>query len=413
MALDQAAQGAQPQSGRRLVVFVGGFDPRGARHYHQLMRREAVKQSAVSEQDYSVGSRSPWSPAHKAGLPHAAWEVSTGTDAKSDYVFMEWSDIVRAHWPQRTWQVIGAALKTYALVLRELACLKPLHQATPYTLWTLAYPLAYMLLCVLLSCLGLWGGLMMLPGVWGVAAGVLAAGLILVLGYKLDRLLHVSWLLRILNFARQASEQSLEELEQRMDATAQVLAEQMQQTDCREVVVVGFSVGSAVAVGLVHALRQKLLQRAQGIPAQGIPVQTMQDVHLLTLGNCIPLFTLMPGAQTLRSQLFALAQDKQLHWVDISSPSDSVSFGMCDLLALSLPDVHGGQPADCVNPRLMCTPRFHKLFRPATYRWLRRNKMRMHFQYLMASELPGAYDYFALLTCRDSLMDFIFKRLVR
>lgn len=27
----------------RLVIFMGGFDPRGARHYHQLMRTESRK----------------------------------------------------------------------------------------------------------------------------------------------------------------------------------------------------------------------------------------------------------------------------------------------------------------------------------------------------------------------------------
>lgn len=411
MALDPTVvppQPPQPLQAGRLLVFVGGFDPRGARHYHQLMRREAAKQSNVAHADYNVGSRTRWPAAEKAGLPHATWTVSAGQQATNDHVFMEWSDIVRAHWPQRTWQVIGAALKTYVLVLRELACLKPLHQATPYTLWTLAYPLAYMLLCLLLSCLGVWAGVALVPGSLGVAAGLAVAGLTLLLGYKLDRLLHVSWLLRILNFSRQMSEQPMDGLAQRVDATAEVLAEQMQQANYREVVVVGFSVGSALALQLVHAVRQKLAQSTQHNAGQGL-----QDVHLLTLGNCIPLFTLMPGAQALRSQLFALAQDTHLHWVDISSPSDSVSFGMCDLLTLSLPTSHGAQPAQAINPRHMCTPRFHRLFRPANYRWLRRNKMRMHFQYLMASELPGAYDYFALLSCREPLMDFILKRLVR
>lgn len=49
---------------------------------------------------------------------------------------------------------------------------------------------------------------------------------------------------------------------------------------------------------------------------------------------------------------------------------------------------------------------------PTTYRWLRRNKMRMHFQYLMAGEVAGAYDYFELLTSAGPMRDYI-EKLVR
>ena len=86
---------------------------------------------------------------------------------------------------------------------------------------------------------------------------------------------------------------------------------------------------------------------------------------------------------------------------------------MCDVLGLSLREIPPQQRKSWVNPRNMCSPRFHKLFQPSSYRWLRRNKMRMHFQYLMAAELPGAYDYFAMLTCKGLLRAYIEQRLVR
>lgn len=392
------------ENAQRLVVFVGGFDPRGARHYHQLMRREAVKQSGVANANYQVGPRSRWEPGVAADLPHAAWTVKADNAQASDFVFLDWSDLVRRHWPQHTWQVVWDALRTYAVVARTRHVLPPLHQETPYVLWTLAYPLMYMLLCMLVAVGVLCGVMAGWPGGTGACAGLLAAALVLFGGYKLDKLLHVSWLLRILNFARRSAQQPVQGLRERLDASAEVIAAQLQQGRYREVVVVGFSVGSAVALPFVHALRARLQAQPQG----------PQRVYWLTLGNCIPLFTLMPQAdEVLRHPLFALAQDPDLYWVDISSPSDSVSFGMCQLVALSLPQAKAEELAHCVNPRHMCTPRFHKLFHPTTYRWLRRNKMRMHFQYLMASELPGAYDYFAMLTSKGLLMEFISKRLVR
>ena len=44
--------------------------------------------------------------------------------------------------------------------------------------------------------------------------------------------------------------------------------------------------------------------------------------------------------------------------------------------------------------------RFNKLFSPETYATIRRDFLRTHFQYLMAAELPGDYDYF-LITAGD------------
>ena len=39
----------KPSEAERLVIFYGGFDPRGARHYHQLMQQEAAKQTKVAD----------------------------------------------------------------------------------------------------------------------------------------------------------------------------------------------------------------------------------------------------------------------------------------------------------------------------------------------------------------------------
>lgn len=367
------------------------------------MQREAEKQSKVSGCAYAVGARQRWAPGLAAGLRHSVWSLRAEGGQSCEYLFADWSDLVRAHWPKSLGSVVRQGLQTYVRVAGIRSTLKPVRQETPYTLWALAYPLVYMLLCMVLALLFVWGGLQAFDGVAGMVAGCAAGAAVLWAGYRLDRLLHVSWLLRILNFARQFSDAPVPALSERFDKTAALIAEQLRDKAYQEVVVVGFSVGSAMAISLVQALRQKMLQ--QGLGAQ--------PLHFLTLGNCIPLFALMPDAQALRSALLALAQDEKVQWVDISSPSDSASFGMCNLLRLSLPDLQSAEQKLCVNPRHMCTPRFHKLFHATTYRWLRRNKMRMHFQYLMAAELDGQYNYFALLTCKGSWMEFILRRLVR
>jgi hypothetical protein len=54
--------------------------------------------------------------------------------------------------------------------------------------------------------------------------------------------------------------------------------------------------------------------------------------------------------------------------------------------------------------------RFAKLFRPETYAVLRRQFQRAHFQYLMACEIPGDYDYF-LITAGNKTLGERFRHL--
>ena len=53
----------------------------------------------------------------------------------------------------------------------------------------------------------------------------------------------------------------------------------------------------------------------------------------------------------------------------------------------------------------MRSPRFHTLFGRERYQQLRRDKRRMHLQYLLAGELPGGYDFFRLTAGVECLVD--------
>lgn len=389
----------------RLVVFVGGFDPRGARHYYRLFCEHAALQAKVDQQAYAVGPRQALD---VGGHRHAQWRFS-GEEGGGDYVFFDWSDAVRAHWPRSWWPVAAQACVTYAVALKDWRVLRAVQRQASNTLLSFAYPLVYIVLALAAAVGGFALGWRLSEGLaswvsWAMPAAMSAA--VLWGSAALDKRLHVSWLLRILNFANHSSQSDCPVLAQRTCAMADWIQAQAARQSKLEVVVLGFSVGSVQALHLVEALRQRL--PAQQTAAQGEPT----SVTLLTLGNCIPLFSLMRKAQALRAILNDVAADSRVYWADVSSPGDSVSFGMCDLMALAM---RGAPPPAqaYANPRHMCSPRFHKLFEPETYRRMRRNKMRMHFQYLMASEKRGAYNFFAMLTAPGAVRAFVEKYLVR
>lgn len=433
--LDSRAEAA---ARARLAIFVGGFDPRGARHYHQLMRSEAQKQAVVSgKRQYVVGNREKWSSCEGEKSAHSVWSIEQQDAAgneSTDFLFFDWHDQVRANWPESRATVFREAWGTYAAIWRLRQWLKPIHEQARFTLWALAYPIVYVALVFLLgvgvgAALGAVADSLLESGAWAAGVALLAWALVCRGGFVLDGHLHVSWLLRILNFARISSERTFPVLDARMQALAAEVARGMRQGRWREVAVVGFSVGSVQAVKLAEALRQHM-DADQQVSAPSV-IGSPPLVSLVTLGNCIPLFGLFPGAAAFRRTLKELAQDKSVYWADVSSPSDSVCFGMCDVVGLSLREdgLREAMPAQAdaglsggpqqkaaqwgLNPQAVCSPRFHKLFHPASYRWLRRNKMRMHFQYLMAGEIAGAYDYFELLSSPGLLRDYIQKKLVR
>lgn len=393
----------------RLVVFVGGFDPRGARHYHRLFSQHAALQGEVDGCSYAVGPREALDVGRGPGAHrHARWAFD-GPQGGGEYLFFDWSDEVRAHWPRALWQVAARACVTYAQVLKDWPKLRPVGAQVPNTLYAFAYPLIYICLALVLALGGAalaWFWTQGLPALlhWllplAAGAGVLWGAMVL------DRVLHVSWLLRIFNFAHASAQEHSAVLAARTQAMAEWIEGEVARRPGLEVVVLGFSVGSAQALHLVDALRTRLPATARASDA--FPV----GLTLLTLGNCIPLFTLMARADALRATLLRVAGDSRVYWADVSSPGDSVSFGMCDLVPLAMRGT--AMPAEVRhNPRRMCSPRFHKLFDAARYRLMRRNKMRMHFQYLMASQKPGAYNFFAMLTVRGAVRDFVEKYLVR
>lgn len=412
----------------RLIVFVGGFDPRGSRYYHQLMRFESDKQNKVSKKNiYAISKRSKLQWGGTENLEHSCWHLertSQGDHVKSELVFFDWHDQVQENWPTQRARVFGQAFGTYQAIWDSRYWLKPIQQQARFTLWALMYPLVYMALLLVLGVLlgGKLASVLHVAGWVCVAMMLAGAALAAVLGLMLDRHIHVSWLLRILNFAHLSSTKAMPVLDARIDAMADALAEKMRQGCWSEVVIVGFSVGSVQSVKLTAALRARLKSHTE---TDSVTASAAHSVSLVTLGNCIPLFGLFPGASNFRRVLREVALDQGVFWADISSPSDSVCFGMCDVVGLSLREdgetgerkSHAESSKQRVqwgfNPQAMCSPRFHKLFKPETYRWLRRNKMRMHFQYLMAGEVAGAYDYFELLTAPGSVRSYIEKKLVR
>ncbi|HZY16747.1 MAG TPA: hypothetical protein VFE74_08970, partial [Ramlibacter sp.] len=198
------------------------------------------------------------------------------------------------------------------------------------------------------------------------------------------------WIGRSLAFTVRQARGELPELERQIDRHAARLAQRLREGLDDEVLVVGHSSGTMLAVAIVaRALAQ--LEPAGASRRPGL--------SLLTLGQCIPTLGLLPPAQQFRRELLAVATCPDVHWVDFSAPPDACCFPLVDpLQACGIARPAGGAAAP-----LLLSPRFSRMFEAGDYARRKRDKFGLHFQYLMASDRPAGYDYFAITAGRLAL----------
>jgi pimeloyl-ACP methyl ester carboxylesterase len=176
-------------------------------------------------------------------------------------------------------------------------------------------------------------------------------------------------------------------MEERLDAFADRINTVLAANNHHEVMVVGHSVGAILAV---PAVARTLAKNTRNKP-----------LTLLTLGECIPLLSFLPQAHDYREELAYMAHAPRLFWADFTSPIDGACFPLVNPVSAS--DII--LQADS-GPLILST-RFHTLFEPKHYQAIRRNWYRIHFQYLMATDFSGLFDFFAMTAGFENLAERI------
>lgn len=370
---------------RRVVLYLGGFDPQGPTRYHAMMAEAAA---ARSEGDVHVGPRG------KSDLPHAStWRLHgpdvAGGRVETQYHFLRWDDLVRAQWPRSRWRLAALTLVTTARMAANGSLWRILQTSWPAFL-ALALPGLSLVAMGLLGAAWMAGLIVFTriwPWPWGV--GALAFGTVVGLALAgalfgwLQARVQMDWLMRSARYILRQARGEAPELEARIDAHAAALATLVGQADAvDEVMVVGHSSGCMLAVSVVaRALARWHLR----------PAATRPSLSLLTLGQCIPVLSYQPEAHRFRDELAQLRACELLTWVDVSSPVDGCCFALSDPTVVCLDGGRGDSQAAPGAPKCL-NPRWAQAFSPARYRALKQDKMACHFQYLRPTELPSPCD---------------------
>jgi hypothetical protein len=381
---------------RRCVFYVSGFDPKGASHYHALYKEQAALQAKVNGLEIDVGPR------RKQASGNSAWElhaIDDGVEVDTWYEFLRWDDIVRAHWSRHQWQLWRDTVATSWFNLRCGALWKMFKLCWPPSV-ALTLPLVLVLAVLIgVPVPSAFAGALVY---WNTGSSLLAllisaaTAIALVLAArKLEARYSMYWIMRSYAFTRLQALGQVPALEERLDAMAARVAQRVTEARDDEVLVVGHSSGAIMAVAVMaRALAQ--------LEASGTKARERPALSLLTLGQCIPMLGLVPQAERFRQELAYLAMSTRLdQWIDFSAPPDGSCFALTDPIAGCEVKVHN-RPPD--RPKLL-SPRFAQMFNAESYRDLKRDKFRMHFQYLMASQLAAEYDFFGITAGARRLAD--------
>ena len=381
----------------RHIIYVQGYDPRGLAQYYRMFRTELRKFGALYGLSASVG-RPQGAPDGETG----SWTIETRAEdwtTRTRYDFLRWEDLIQRDLAAPIWQTVFHATGLFWRAVFT-GTLGRFWKANWRFAAFVIYPHFVFLIEVLGSLglavglsLGLRAGLAIDLGqrlgvadipAWAfwIVGGLAFAGILSAMLKWTERWTYLLYLLSDGIWTWEFSHGRRPEWDGRIDRFAQQLIEVVRRNEAEEIVLVGHSSGSFLSIEILARALQ--LDRALGSYGP--------RVVLLTVGGNLPIVGFHAVSQAFRDDLRMLAMETSIDWIDCQSRKDVMNFYPFDPIA-----GHGIElGAARRNPHIVPV-RFREIIRPENYRLFRWKFFRVHFQFVMANELPHAYDFFMIV----------------
>jgi len=349
---------------RRKIFYLSGFDPRGARFYHQLFAEQAARFNAIAGRAVEVGKR------EKQPQNGTSWAVrDDDADAVTDYQFLGWDDLVRDHWVRSPAMLLAKTIIAYFNFVTQLDwhIVRRFPIGVRIAFFTPGVTL--IVLPLLLGALCWLGAAALLGAGWGAAIALMltTAAITIIL-----RRIRGLWLLRFVIFNDALARDRLSaELHARSEYFTDLIAASLDE-DWDEILFVTHSNGSIMAIPVMARL---LAMRGGKLP---------DNFTFVTLGSCIGLIGNRRDSAHFHAALESVGQG-DFRWVDIGSITDIICIANID---------------PCVSCKLPRRARLHQMsprwFRysdPATYAARKADRHNTHFDYLRSLDRLSPLDY--------------------
>jgi pimeloyl-ACP methyl ester carboxylesterase len=369
---------------RRHVIYVSGYDPRGAQSFFELLRRTCErfgKLWPIAATPQIVDADSEAFARWQLDLRGADWQVATRYD------FLRMENFIRADMAQPTLRQFFRALGWYADDVVSGAQFRIFRAA-----WRFALHLLYFQLLIVgwaaaavpvAIVAGRIVGNLDLPPIASVIAALAAGTAALFALRPLAERWRVVQIASCWSTLRRFGRGRPTWIDHVVDVGAQHLVAAARTNEADEVALVGHSTGGAVAC----AIMARALELDPDLGRDG------PRVVLLTLGSVMPAVALHPAAERMRGIVARLAVAPSIAWVDCQSRKDVMCFANFD--PVEGIGIKQTSAARC-NP-LLWRISFKEMIAPEDYDRFRWSHFRVHYQYIMAGDRPAPYDYLLLV----------------
>jgi hypothetical protein len=371
--------------GRRHVIFLQGYDPRGRAAYYRMFRGELRKFGAL----YGLAPR--------IGRPQvapddliASWTIDTDGDGwrtQTTYDFLRWEDLVQRDRAVPAWRTIAHSIAIYCWLMARGVVVRFIKAHWRFAAF-ISYPYVALLGELLVAAglgIAVHGALtaLGLPSfATTVAAALISAGVLAALVVKGEPYTYMLYLMADTIFTYQFARRRRPDWDERVAHFARHLVEVARSTDADELLIVGHSSGSFLGV--------EIIARALDLdPDLG---RHHARIAFLTVGGNLPIVGFLPPADDFRNRLRRLAVEPSIDWIDCQSRKDVMNFFPFDPIAGHGLDVGTARR----NPSVVIV-RLRDLITPARYNRFRWQFFRVHFQLVMANDRANAYDFFMIV----------------
>ena len=369
---------------RRHVIYVGGYEPRGAKGYCKLFERECGRFQRVWPVSLTVH------PGNFDSEDFARWLVSvraSNWQVSTTYDFLRLEEFIRSDLAVPFMRQVLPSLGWVVGDLISGAQFRIFRASWRFGLHLLYAQLVLLAWLALAAVIGTMAGYVVTDHL-GLSApvGIVTSALVALTSFVALQPIARRWgaiqipscWVTLRRFARGRATW----LDEVIEIGAEHLVAAAQGNDVDEIVVVGHSAGCVIA----SAVMARALDFDPELGRRG------PRLVLLTLGSVMPAVTLHPAACRMREIIKRLAVEPALAWIDCKFRKDVMSFLKCD--PFEGVGVHGGGPR--CNLLTWRIP-FRDMLLPEDYRRIRWRFFRLHFQYIMASDRPCSYDYILLI----------------
>jgi hypothetical protein len=368
----------------RHIVYVGGYDPRGLAQYFRMFRTELRKFARL----YGIAATTTRPQAADSG-EIASWIIETRAadwQTRTDYDFLRFEDFIQRDLAQPIWRTVLHAVWIYwRLVFRGTAFrfVAASWRFFTFITWPHLILLAEAICCAAIAYAVGWTlDALGVPALFSIVAA--AALFVVLLGSMLkytENRTYVLYLLADTIWTWQFAHRQRPEWDERIDRFARHLVKVAGTSSAEEIVVVGHSSGSFLGV--------EILARALELdPALG---RHGPRVVLLTIGANFPIVGFHASSHAFRNHLRQLAIEPSIDWIDCQARKDVMNFFQFDPLA-----AHGIDAGPNRRNPTIVPVRFREIILPENYNGFRRHFFRVHFQFVMANQIPHAYDFFMI-----------------